>query len=138
MNYGMIIGTVLLPIRPERNMFMMFLMINMSPLPLQKRIYFKKSRSSFMLNGSTHLIAINEHREIHDQITITDNDTQIEITLLQKEVEEGQTTLGVKKTIGGDESSQDKFMYNRSRTYGYRIRHAKLNRRQVKAAYSAM
>jgi hypothetical protein len=69
-------------------------------LELRKCFYYVMAWK-FDENGSLHPITIKEQREICNQITITDSNTEMEIALLQKEVDEEHTILGVKKTITG-------------------------------------
>jgi hypothetical protein len=69
---------------------------------------------------------------------IEDTETLKEVELLQKEVDEEHTTLGVKKTIGGCKYSQDKSLTKTSNKYGNRIRHTQFNRRQSIADYTAI
>jgi hypothetical protein len=75
-------------------------------------------------------MSLQDQRSLCEQISIPDSKAGTEIPITQKDINEDHQTLGVKKTISGQETSQDKFLYLKSMLYGNRIHHSNLNQHQ--------
>ena len=88
--------------------------------------------------GNAMPMSIDEQRRECEQITINDNDDELEVRIDQKEVNVAHKTLGCYKAIDGNEVEQIKYLKSKSDKYGYMLKNAKLSRKQANMAFKSI